>query len=590
MRSDRRPGCRRLRVHSPLPCDWGDVPDAQLVRHAKMDNTQDMKQAAVLKHHDQQTEEVLQAALARTDVLHRLSHAVIHVEDLNEELQAVVDSVADALPTDLVLLYNFDLEQRHIVHAFKGGGGRERVAFVAFEELMEGLSGWVLRENKPVLSPKGDLDPRESPAVQHRRRENDCGAIIVVPLRYRNQTIGTLTAINRSDQRDFTAEDVKVMTTMANQATVAIEKARLVESLRASEERFRSAFDDAAIGMALLAPDGRWLKVNRSLCELAGYSEEELLALDFQSITHPDDLDANLDALRQMLNGEIRTYEMEKRFLHKEGRLVWVQLNASLVRDAENRPLYLTSQILDITKRKQAEQALSEYAQAVVRSNKELEQFAYIVSHDLQEPLRTISSFVTLLKKRCQGQLDEDADSFIGFILDGSERMQALIQALLELSRVGRKELERWPVDTEAVLEQTLADLQTMLQEAQAEVTYDPLPSVEGDAPQLGMLFQNLIGNAVKFRGEDTPRVHVAALRRDDAWRFSVSDNGIGIREQFHERIFEVFRRLHTRTKYGGTGIGLAICKKIVERHGGRIWVESEQGQGATFFFTIPAA
>lgn len=365
---------------------------------------------------------------------------------------------------------------------------------------------------------------------------------------------------------------------------------RLKALVRDSEEHFRSAFGEAAIGMALVTPEGRWLRVNRSLCEIVGYTEEELLALDFQTLIHPDDLGANLDYGRQLLDGAIQAYQMEQRYLHKQGHSVWILLNASLVWEADGTPLYFLWQIQDVTRRKQAEQALSSYAEAVVRSNKELEKFAYIVSHDLQEPLRTISSFVTLLRKRYLGKLDEDADTFIDFILDGSERMQGLIQALLTLSRIGRQELEHLPVDTDAVLDQTLADLHTTLEEAKADVTRDPLPIVEGDTQQLGMLFQNLIGNAVKFRGEATPCVHVAAQRQDQAWRFSVSDNGIGIPEKFHNRVFEVFRRLHSRSKYSGTGIGLSICKKIVERHGGSIWVESEEGNGATFFFTMPDA
>ena len=255
--------------------------------------------------------------------------------------------------------------------------------------------------------------------------------------------------------------------------------------------------------------------------------------------------------------------------------------------EAQARALQAENRRKEIELEKARETAL--LVEQLKRSNEELEQFASVASHDLQEPLRTINSFVGLLQKRYEGQLGEDADTFIGYIVDGSNRMLALIRDLLAFSRVGRQEVEHRPVNVCAVLQQTLSGIQTALDEADAEVTIDPMPTVEGDARQLGQVFQNLISNAVKFRGEAPPRVHISALREEAFWRFSVKDNGIGIKEKYQQKIFEIFQRLHSRSKYEGTGIGLATCKKIVERHGGRIWVESEEGRGTTFFFTIPA-
>ena len=242
----------------------------------------------------------------------------------------------------------------------------------------------------------------------------------------------------------------------------------------------------------------------------------------------------------------------------------------------------------DITDQKRAGEQLQRIAEDLVRSNAELQQFAYVASHDLQEPLRMISSYLQLLQRRYVGQLDEDADEFIHYAVDGAVRMQALINDLLTFSRVGTHGGSFKPTDAEAVLGQVLHDLRLAITEQGVTVTHDDLPIVVADRAQLGQLLQNLLGNAIKFGNAREPKVHIGVERRGDIWLFSVQDNGIGIDPKHFERIFQIFQRLHGRGEYPGTGLGLAICKKIVERHGGRIWVESQQGEGATFFFTLP--
>jgi signal transduction histidine kinase len=267
--------------------------------------------------------------------------------------------------------------------------------------------------------------------------------------------------------------------------------------------------------------------------------------------------------------GFVIAQEMNRRRLAEE---VVKQLNTDLERRVEERTVELDSQTKELA-----------------RSNSELQQFAYVASHDLQEPLRMVASFTQLLEKRYADQLDDDARDFINFAVDGAKRMQTLISDLLNYSRVGTQGKPLEFTDSNAVLQRVLEELKLAIDENRATITHDPLPRVLADSVQLGQLFQNLLTNAMKFRGADPPRIHISAHATGKTWEFSFRDNGIGIAEEQVDRIFVIFQRLHTKTEYPGTGIGLAICKKIVERHGGSIWIEPSPGGGTTFIFTISA-
>jgi len=221
------------------------------------------------------------------------------------------------------------------------------------------------------------------------------------------------------------------------------------------------------------------------------------------------------------------------------------------------------------------------------RSNEDLEQFAYVASHDLQEPLRVVRGYVQLLERKFKGLLDADAEQFIFYIVDGVERMRQLITDLLNYSRVGSLGREFRSINMQALVDRVRENLDKVIAETGATLVYDSLPEVQGDETQLVQLFQNLIGNGIKFRGESPPRIEISARREGDRWVFAVRDNGIGIDREYWDQIFVIFQRLHTRQKYPGTGIGLAICKRILERHGGAIWLESELGKGSTFYFTL---
>jgi len=493
-------------------------------------------------------------------------------------------------------------------------------------------------------------------------------------------------------------------------------------ALRESEERYRRTFELAGSGVAHIALDRKFIRVNRRLCEILGYPEHELIGMTGREISHPGDLDVINSQRAKLYAGEIDRVRVEKRYVRKDRSIVWVAFSMVVERDQAGQPSYEIAIFDDITERRRAEAAVRESeerfrsltqlssdwyweqdaqfgltfmsrrmgertgldasaylgrkrwdqpalnltdadwashraqlerhepfrdfemerpnptggtrwisvsgepifdqagvfrgyrgvgsditerkraeaelrrahdevahkAEELERSNAELEQFAYVASHDLQEPLRMVSSYTQLLTKRYGERFDGDAKEFMHYIVDGAARMKQLIEDLLAYSRVGTKGKEFKPVSAEAPLRKAITNLRAAIDESSAAVTWDPLPAVDADEVQLAQLFQNLIGNALKFRGPGVPRIHVAAADRDGDWHLTVADNGIGIEPQYFERIFMLFQRLHTMGDYPGTGIGLAICKKVVERHGGRIWVSSTPGEGSQFHFTLP--
>ena len=365
------------------------------------------------------------------------------------------------------------------------------------------------------------------------------------------------------------------------------ERKRAETAIRRSEERFRKFFELGLVGMAITSADKYWLEVNDRLCSMLGYSRRELQDLTWLALTHPEDLSRDLDQFRQLVCGAANHYTMEKRFLHRNGHIVHTFIGAATVRKTDGTPDYFVKVVEDITPRKKAERRLEKTIVDLQRSNQELEQFAYVASHDLQEPLRMVGSYVQLLARRYRGRLDADADEFIGFAVEGATRMQNLINDLLALSRVSRQNEPFVPVDCNEILATTLKNLHSAIVESGGKIVHGRLPTVQGIASQLRQVFQNLIGNALKFHSEETPKVTISAQWKGPEWVFAVRDNGIGIDPSFFDRVFIIFQRLHNKQEYPGTGIGLAMTKKIVERHGGRIWIESQPGRGTTFYFTL---
>jgi len=356
------------------------------------------------------------------------------------------------------------------------------------------------------------------------------------------------------------------------------------------ESRYRELLEAAADAMVISDSAGRILLVNAQAERLFGYEREELIG-QLVDILVPMKLRARHPAHRAGYHAAPRTRSMgeglELRGLRKDATEFPVEIMLSPMETPDG--ILVTAVVRDITERKQAQEQLLQTVRELKRSNAELEHFAYVASHDLQEPLRMVASYTQLLAKRYKGQLDSDADDFIAFAVDGSNRMQRLINDLLAYSRAGVSVTKPRRIASEHALQGALANLQTTIEESGATVTHDALPEVTMDDTQLTQIFQNLIGNAVKYRGAEAPRVHVFATTRPGTESiFSVRDNGLGIEAQYFEKIFVLFQRLHGRSEFEGTGIGLAICKKILERLGGRIWVESQTNHGSTFHFAIP--
>ena len=323
----------------------------------------------------------------------------------------------------------------------------------------------------------------------------------------------------------------------------------------------------------------------------------------------------DLELKKQLLAGMIEDYNLEKRYIHFNGEIVWGNVNVSAIKDQNNRLVKILVLIEDITRQKQmetlflkrtdkldaineildlkmedneeVEYRLKQMIKELKMSNQELERFAYVSSHDLKEPLRMIISFLQLLKSRYYNSLDQDANDFIDFAVEGAQRMDMMINDLLQFSRVGNDREFKY-LDCEIVVKNTISNLNQLIEDNDAEVVHGALPKIHANEELMNQLFQNLIDNAIKYRRDVNPCININSYENDDDHLFSVSDNGIGIEKQHLDRIFTVFQRLHSRDEYEGTGIGLAISKKIVEQHNGKMWAESEPGVGTTFYFTIP--
>jgi PAS domain S-box-containing protein len=349
---------------------------------------------------------------------------------------------------------------------------------------------------------------------------------------------------------------------------------------RATSARFFQLSRDL---MCTATVDGRFVEVNPAWFATLGYRGDEVIGRRLIDFVHPDDVEATLTVMGSVQRREVDAEAIRHRLRAKDGSYRWVTWSSFA--DFETGLVYARG--TDFTERQEAADKLARANADLARSNAELEQFAYVASHDLAEPLRSISGFSQFLAAEYDDRLDDDGREYLEHIVSGTVRMRALIDALLEYSRVGRNRPDLKPVRGDEVVGDVLAALDASIRDSGATVTRDPLPVVLADRGELARVFQNLLSNAVKFAGDDAPRVHIAASTEGEHVRFSVTDNGIGVEPEYAERVFGMFKRLHGRDRYPGTGIGLTVSRRIVERHAGRIWVEPAPGGGSRFNFTL---
>lgn len=545
-------------------------------------------------------------------VIRGITEALVHADTRAEIEQGVCDRLIDSEPYRFAWIGEPTPETNEIEPRAWGGDEAhfldEITVTVDESETGQGPTATAARTREIQVIQNVRENPDTKP-WREQALEYGYQASAAIPLVYEDRLYGVLTLYaERPDAFDETERDL-----LAELGNTIPHAMNTVEE----KERYRTFVEDvfktSGVGVVILGPDLQVMWTNEAIERYFGIDADELIGQDIiefiqNRLKH---IFAKTDAFADALisSYEEETYREEyggsESGLSRsqgEGELTFIdEFECHVLPDEtrQDRWLHYRSQPIqsgrfaggrlnlyyDITTRKRAEQDL---ADALEMSNAELERFAYIASHDLREPLRMVTSYLQLLERLYGDELDSDAQEFIDYAVDGADRMQAMVDGLLEYSRIDTDGGEFESTDMETVLDQAAANLDVAIEESDAEITSDSLPTVSGTETHLIQVFQNLIGNAIKYTDEEPPRIHVGAEKREDEWIFAVEDNGIGIDPDNADQIFEIFNRLHHTDENSGTGLGLALCKKVIRRHGGRIWVDSEPGEGATFSFTIP--
>ena len=584
--------------------------ELQATTEELLDNVEELKRA----------EQSVREHARKMEILNQIIQASNEAADIPLLATLLVDRTIDFLDFDAGALFLSNEAENVIELQYSRGYSpnysKER-ARISIDEPQLTL---LYRDHQPLWSEHIEIVPPEIIKREHIM------AMAAVPLIAGGRVIGHL-GITSNRRYQFTEVEKDLLSAIGQEAGTAIAKMQTEETLHAASLYSRRLIEASLDPLVTISVEGTITDVNKATEDVTGFSREELIGSDFSNyFTEPEK--ARKGYQKVFTKGFVRDYPLT--ISHKSGRITNVLYNATVYRNDAGEIQGVFAAARDVTERKRAEEALKrardelelkveerthdlqeeieeravteeelrrtanelmEITEELKRSNKELEQFAYVASHDLQEPLRTVTSSIGLLESWYKGKLGAEADTFIGYAVDGTKRMQQLIKDLLLYSRVTSRGQVFKPVHCEGVVQHAIDNLKIAIEESEVKIRLpETMPMIMGDKTQLVQLFQNLIGNAIKFRSERPPEVRFSVERAEgrDEWLFSVRDNGIGMDMQYADKIFTIFQRLHTTEQYPGTGVGLALCKKIVERHGGRIWVESELGKGSTFYFTLP--
>jgi PAS domain S-box-containing protein len=543
--------------------------------------------------------------LRRLELLGELKLKLLGPDSLSRKLQFITDGIVEIFTADFARIWMIDqadLCDKGCVHAMVAEGPNVCINHARCLHLKASSGRYTHIDGDHRRVPFGCYkigrvasgedakfitnDVTHDPRVHNHVWASSLGLVSFAGFRLLTSDGSPIGVLALFSKQAISPQDEHFLEDLGNTTSQVLLEGAAKEALKKSEERFRTLIEN--IPQKMFAKDKNlvFISCNENFLHELGKTREQIIGkTDFDFFPH--DLAAKYQADDKRIIETGVTEEIVERHI-MDGKKVWVQVIKAPIRDDAGEVIGILGIFWDITEHKQAEENAKLLMDDLKRSNTELEQFAHVASHDLQEPLRMVTSYTQLLAKRYRGKLGADADEYIAFAVEGTHRMQRLIDGLLEYSRMGKHGKPFAWVNLNDTIRHTLNNLEFTIEESNAIITVNNLPTVLADESQMLQLFQNLIGNAIKFRGVEAPRVHIDARKKDNHWLLSINDNGIGFESQFAERIFVIFQRLQNNSKYPGAGIGLAIAKKIIKRHEGQIWAESELGKGTTFYFTLP--